>query len=443
MDLFASHPVFGKLRIINVYLEFDGPKILYAENESGSTFFVYWVGDESNYENWYVIPCSKTKLISFEKKRLNLRNILEVQEQEYFYDIKLPFSSGEELSVNFKHKNKIAEIALPDEDVFVKRVVAYSPSLLEKNLVPTHELIVSKTNKKSKKNVLLEQMSHICDRFSELVFGFNKSHSITSTLQALNARYGSFAISLHAEDLTKFESFLEKVSTLMINKKDIIPFLEEYDIDIKVFLNLLKAIAQSSIDFELRSSAEPDKVIKIYKVDAEIYLVRLKTRALTYISSIKVPQGNDIDKIFKLVELKWNNEPVNANTLSVEPRLVAYYRQSAHILGFMEYNGELTPQGQRIALSDDRTKYRIAANAFESSECVWAWMNHCDVTSLADIDPNTAIGFLTERCPTLSDKTVARRANTLASWCRQLIPYYVNVNLAITDEKNQRTDISD
>lgn len=38
MELFASDPRFGKLRIINVYLEFDGPKIFYAENESGSTF---------------------------------------------------------------------------------------------------------------------------------------------------------------------------------------------------------------------------------------------------------------------------------------------------------------------------------------------------------------------------------------------------------------------
>lgn len=440
MDLFASHRAFGKLRIINVYLEFDGPKIFHAENESGSTFFAYWVGDEATYENWYVIPCSKTKIIAFEKKQLNLRNILEEQEQDYFYDIKLPFSSNEELYVDFRHKNKISEIALPEENVFVKRVVVYSPSTLENNLIPTHELIVSKTNKKSKKNVLLEQMSHVCDRFSELVFGFNKSHNITSTLQPLNARYGSFAISLHAEDLNKFEEFLEKASSLMIHKKDIIPFLEDWDIDIKVFLNLLKAIEHSSIDFELRSSAEPDKVIKIYKLDAEIYLSRLKKRAMTYISSIKVPQGNDIEKVFKLVELKWKNEPVNAITLSVQPRLVAYYRQSAHILGFMEYNGELTPQGQRVALSDDRTKYRIAANAFESSECAWAWMNHYDLTSIADINPNTAINFLTERCPTLSGETVTRRANTLTSWYKQLIPYYVNINSTV-DEQNQSTEI--
>ncbi|EPW5766475.1 TPA: DUF6575 domain-containing protein, partial [Salmonella enterica subsp. enterica serovar Havana] len=406
----------------------------------GSTFFVYWVGDEEAFENWYVIPCSKSKIIAFEKKQLNLKTILEQQEQEYFYDVKLPFSSSEELIVDFKHRNKIAEIELPKENVFVKNIKIYAPSILENDLIPTHELIVSKTNKKSKKNVLLEHMSLVCDRFSELVFGFNKSHDIVSSLQPLNARYGSFAISLHAENLTKFEEFLAKVSELMIHKKDITSFLEEWDIDIKVFLNLLKAIENSSIDFELRSSAEPEKIIKIYKIDAEIYLSRLKKRALTYISSIKVPQGNDIEKVFKLIDLKWNNEPVNAVSLNVEPRLVAYYRQSAHILGFVEYNGELTPQGQRIALSDNNTKYRITANAFEASECVWAWINHFDLTNIAEIDPNTAKDFLTERCPTLSGQTISRRANTLSSWWKQLIPHYLDVK-AVNDEKHQKNGV--
>ncbi|MEM8111872.1 hypothetical protein Q4S27_22525, partial [Morganella morganii subsp. sibonii] len=76
MDVFAHHPAFGKLRIINVYLEFDGPKVFYAENETGSTFFVYWIGDDTTFDNWYVIPCSKARIIAFEKEKVNLRSIL-------------------------------------------------------------------------------------------------------------------------------------------------------------------------------------------------------------------------------------------------------------------------------------------------------------------------------------------------------------------------------
>ncbi|HHQ4530944.1 TPA: DUF6575 domain-containing protein, partial [Aeromonas hydrophila] len=213
MDIFASVPALGQLRIVNVYLEFEGPKIFYAENESGSTFFVYWVGDDADYENWYIIPCSKARLIAYEKAKVGLRDMLERQEQDYFCALALPFSTELSLSFEFKHKNKIAEITLPAPGVFVKRVVAYSPTLLNDNLVPTHEVIVSKYNKKSKQNVLLEHMSQVCDRFSELVFGFNRSIGVKGKMQALNARYGSFAISLHAEELSKFEEFLGQVSS--------------------------------------------------------------------------------------------------------------------------------------------------------------------------------------------------------------------------------------
>ncbi|UNH24282.1 DUF6575 domain-containing protein [Moellerella wisconsensis] len=429
MDVFAHHPAFGKLRIINVYLEFDGPKVFYAENETGSTFFVYWVGDDTTFDNWYVIPCSKARIIAFEKEKVSLRSILEYQEQEYFFDIKIPFSSVGKLDIQYKHKNKIAEIILPKSNVYVKKIEIYAPSLLENNLVPTHEIIVSKTNKKSKKNISLEHMSQVCDRFSELVLGFNKSRGVKGSLQALNARYGSFAISLHVEELTKFESFLTQASALMVHKKDIIPLLTQNDIDIKVFLNFLKTIELSNIDFELRSSANKNNIIKIFKLDAEIYLSRLKHRALTYISSIKVPQGNDIEKIFQYIDLKWRNEPITAESLNVEKRLVDYYKYSALILGFLEYNGELTPQGQRIALSDVSTKYRVTAHAFEASECAWAWMNYSEITSLADLDPKTAIDFLTECCPSLSDITIKRRANTLISWCNKLKSHYAQGNI--------------
>ena len=299
MDIFASYPPIGQLRIVNVYLEFEGPKIFYAENESGSTFFVYWVGDDANYEHWYIIPCSKARLIAYEKAKISLRDMLECQEQEHFCALAIPFSAENTLNAEFKHKNKIAEITLPAPGIFVKRVVAYAPSLLNNNLVPTHEIIVSKTHKRAKKNVSLEHMSQVCDRFSELVSGFNRSIGVKGNMQALNARYGSFAISLHAEELSKFEVFLGQVSSLMVHKKDILPLLEQNDIDIKVFLNFLKTIELSSIDFELRSSASPEQIIKLYKSDAELYISKLKNRALKYISSIRVPQGNDIEKVFQ------------------------------------------------------------------------------------------------------------------------------------------------
>lgn len=146
--------------------------------------------------------------------------------------------------------------------------------------------------------------------------------------------------------------------------------------------------------------------------------------ALTYISSIKVPQGNDLEKVFKFVELKWQGKDVTVESLGVQQRLIDYYKYSALILGFIEFNGALTPQGQRVALSDEPVKYKIAANSFESSECGWAWVNYCDVTSLSEVKVESAVGFLKECCPSLTGDTVNRRANTLKSWHEKLKPYY-------------------
>lgn len=422
MNVFAKTQQFGTLKIVNVYFTFDGPKIFYAENETGSTFFVYWVGNNDSHECWFVIPCSKSKLISLEKQKIDLATVFSSQEQEYFYDLKLPLYLDGDVIVGFKHRNKVSEIELPKPGLFVKKVSVFSSSVLDCNLIPTHELVVSKASKKSKKNISLEHISLLCDKFSEFALGFNRSRGIKGNMQALNARYGSFALSIHADDLMSFESFLKKVSSLMIAKKDITSFLKQNDIDIKAFLNLLKAIETSRVDFQLRSSTDDDLII--YKSDAERYLESIKKLALTYISSIKVPQGNDLGKIFKFVELKWQGDIISVESLGVHQRLIDYYKYSALILGFIEFNGALTPQGQRIALSDNETKYKIAANAFESSECGWAWINYCDVTSLSDVNVESAVDFLKECCPSLTGDTVNRRANTLKSWHEQLKPYY-------------------
>ncbi len=429
MSYFTQHPNFGKLKINNVYLEFDGPKIFSAENETGASYFSYWVGDTSSHQKWFIIPCSKSKIIAFEKKQLDLLSLLENQEQDYYYSIQIPYSKKEEMIFDISHRNKIAEIELPKKGVFVKKITAYSSSSLEKNLIPTHELIVSKTNKKSRKNIFLEHMSMVCERFCELLDGFNKANNLTGDIQALTARYGSFAISLHASELVKFEIFLAKVSDLMIHKKDIILLLTEYDIDIKAFCNLLKSIETTSIDFELKITSQPNKIIKIHKIDASIYLLQLSRLSLEYISSIKVPQANDIDKIFMLIDLKWGHEPITAEALKVEPRLVAYYKQAARILGFLEFNGDLTSNGQKIALSSDYiVRMRITANAFEASDCGWAWMNWFDVTELNKLDPDSAVNFLRERCPSISEETSVRRGGTLTSWHHKLSPYYISLN---------------
>ncbi|EKN3731992.1 hypothetical protein OU760_001118 [Yersinia enterocolitica] len=428
-NLFLSHPFLGDLCISNIYEEYDGPRLFSVENEVGSAFIAYWIGNNDDFDNWFLIPCSKSKIIAYEKKNIDLLTLLSQQEQANFYKIEIPFCESKQLNITPMPSREINSIKLPRSGLYVEDITTVSLAKINEALIPTHELKVSKSNKDAKKNVLLEHVTRVCEKFSELVNSFNATNGIQGSIQPLNARYGSFVLSLHAEEMMKFEKTLERISELMLNQRDITPYLRDNDIDIKSFCSLLEAIVSTSVNFELKSKFSDDSIIIIYKKDAVSYLKSISGLALQYVSSYQVPQANDLTKVFKIVDMTWNGDDINPITLGVDKRHVAYYKHAAKSMGFLESNGSITSTGQKIAssLEDIGLRYRIAARSFESSNCGWAWVNWSGVNKLSDIDPESAENFLLESCPSLSEETAKRRATTLSKWCRELKPYYVEL----------------
>lgn len=428
-NLFLSHPFLGDLRISNIYEEYDGPRLFSVENEVGSTFVSYWIGNNEDSDNWFLIPCSKAKIIAYEKKSIDLLTLLSQQEQANFYKIEKSFCNDKSVHITPMLSKEIYSIKLPRAGLYVEDITIASLARIDEALEATHELKVSKSNKSAKKNVLLEHVTRVCEKFSELVSSFNATNGILGDIQPLNARYGSFVLSLHAEEMMRFEKVLERISELMINQRDITPFLRDNDIDIKSFCSLLEAIVSTSVNFELKSKFSDDAIIKIYKKDAVSYLKSISGLALQYVSSYQVPQANDLDKVFKIVDMTWNGEDITPSALGVDKRHVAYYKHAAKIMGFLETNGSITAVGQKIASTseDMQLRYRITARSFESSNCGWAWVNWSGVNKLSDIEPGSAETFLLESCPSLSEETAKRRATTLSKWCTELRPYYIEL----------------
>jgi len=428
-NLFLSHPFLGDLRISSIYEEYDGPRLFSVENEVGSSFVTYWIGNDADYDNWFLIPCSKAKIIAYEKKNIDLLTLLSQQEQANFYKIEKPYSSLKESIITPMASKEIYSIKLPRAGLYVEDITTVSLAKINEALVATHEIKVSKSNKSAKKNVLLEHVTRVCEKFSELVSSFNSTNGIYGDIQPLNARYGSFILSLHAQEMMRFEKALANISGLMLQQRDITPYLRDNDIDIKSFCSLLEAIVSTSVNFELKSKFSDDSIIVIYKKDAVSYLKSISNLALQYVSSYQVPQADDLDKVFKIVDMTWNGDDINPITLGVDKRHVAYYKHAAKVMGFLETNGSITATGQKIASSfeDLDLRYRITARSFESSNCGWAWVNWSGVSKLSDIEPESAENFLLESCPSLSDETAKRRATTLSKWCKELIPYYVEL----------------
>jgi len=425
-DIFISHPFLGKLKFVNVYIEYEGPRVFSLESETGSSFIAYWVGDNDLNENWFLIPCSKTRVYAFEKKQIDLKKLISQQEQDNFYKVEIYFDE-DRVEVIPQPSKSIFDIKLPAIGIYADEIKVFSNSLVEANLVPTHEVKISKSNQDKKSNVLLEHLANVCDSFCDLAKQYNFSRQQRGgSIQALNARYGSFAINLHAKQLESFEVLIYELTNLMHDQVDILPFLLKNDIDIKAFGNLLDSISMTSVNFEFKTLHSPDEVAIIYKHEAQRYRKTLSEMSLQYISSIRVPQANDIDKVFQVVDLTWDGELITHEVLRVDKRHVSYYKNAARNLGLLKSDGTLTSVGQKIA----RTKVleqrmSITAKAFEESECGWAWINWSGVDSLKDIDPLTAAQFLEERCPSLTGTTIGRRADTLSAWYGKLIPFYI------------------
>lgn len=424
-SIFLDSSLLGKLRIINIYEDYDGPRLFSAENEIGTTFFVYWTDSTDSADEWYLIPVSKTKLAYFEKGQFDILNMLTKQEQATFFKAVIQFNDNKS-EVDVLPRESITSIDLPDKGIYVdvNNIVVASTYGVSAELTPTHELRVAKSNKNAKKNVLLEHVTRVCEKFSELADSFNMTNKIDGDFQPLNARYGSFIISLHASEITKFEDVLFELSNLMINKKDIRPYLKSNDIDVKSFSSLLEAIISTSVNFELKSKLEDDRTIIIYKSDAVKYFREISGLSLQYVSTHQVPQADDLQKVFKIIDMKWNGDDVTPESLKVDKRHVGYYQTAAIQLGFLATNGSLTSLGHQIASADAELRLRITARCFESSDCGWAWINWSGAKDLTEIDPSTAEAFLLASCSGLSLNTANRRARTLTRWCRELKESY-------------------
>lgn len=139
------------------------------------------------------------------------------------------------------------------------------------------------------------------------------------------------------------------------------------------------------------------------------------------ISSLAVPQADDIERVLRAVEhlVAGAGAPPD-----ITPRQASYYRRAAKLLGLLTEAEEPTPAGRLIARLPVEQRLRVACVLFESSECGDAWIRWSGGCTLLDVSPSTAADFLRASVPGLSKDTADRRGQTLASWYRALVPHH-------------------
>lgn len=142
-----------------------------------------------------------------------------------------------------------------------------------------------------------------------------------------------------------------------------------------------------------------------------------------------VPQADSLERVLDfaslLIQYPSSLETVREKFLEIEgitDRQFSYYRRAVEILGLADERERPTTACYMLnRLSSLKAKIRFLAYQFLSSNVGSAWFNWQNAKDLSEIQSETAAEFLIEVCPSLSETTAKRRAQTLASWLKMFL----------------------
>jgi len=148
--------------------------------------------------------------------------------------------------------------------------------------------------------------------------------------------------------------------------------------------------------------------------------------------SYDVPQANKLERVldFALLLVDYPFLPTLQQKFIEIDRLgyrsYSYYRRSTQILGLANERVQATTACRILRrMPSPEAKIRFLAYQFMSSNVCAAWFSWQNANDLSEIDTERAAEFLFAVCPSLSESTVGRRAQTLQSWVSTFKEHYI------------------
>jgi hypothetical protein len=262
--------------------------------------------------------------------------------------------------------------------------------------------------------LLLDQVGRIAAAFGELLSSFvERMFGEPIDVLPSSASAGSFTFDVVAQSLPP--GALAELDQALSG--------EPHHVDTRMLVELLELLQQNGIRLAVSGASGVSQII----IDArrrKRLLSAAEAVALRTLDSRDVPQADDLARVFDIVQKSVNHEDVDAETLGITPRQVAYYRRAAKILGLLSESAEPTAAGRLIGRLGPEDRLRAAVVYFESSLCGDAWIRWSKGKTLLDVKPETAGDFLRASVPGLADETAGRRAQTLMAWHHALVEYH-------------------
>lgn len=415
MSFLPLNTMLGQLRIIEVLDWYDGPRLFIAQSGSGNRYIAFWADEIEEESLWLYASVSEGRIDNIISGKLDLRSIYTNPEDGTIFLIRL--FKDKPSSVEAICPTEIDQELLPPCDDFLvaedRELFAENDifDLAENNAPLIHEINISKP--RSNAIVAFESLFSVAASWSRLIHCALNEPPIL-----VGVSVGSLIAELQTESGDKLSNFFNKLQILIES-----PNPEQIEINLnhqecKPLELFLELIHKEKLTLSTRITSAPDSysLVLSYSTVRDLRLALIDFNKQR-VESSEVPQADDLDKLFRMLELINNGVADLGLLLGLAPRQVKYYQHAALILDLLNENYSITSRGKYLlTLPQVNDRYKVVMLLFESSPIGFAWLRYCKKQSVLDIDPDSAYAFLESRSSNLSMNTIGRRSRTLRSW---------------------------
>ncbi|EHY1015014.1 hypothetical protein K2V14_003752 [Vibrio vulnificus] len=425
MSVLPNDTFLGRLKFFEIYDDFFGPKFFSVKDELDRLYLVYWSGDynDGTETKWIYMPVSQKILDELLREEYSVHKAFSESKQLLLVSTFITIDAGK-TTIEFLDGDARKKANLPPKDFSIEldEIQSIAPeSSWDFNL-----RIAKRDNKSSPSDNVVAKVLGAFGDIIKLLMKDDKNKK--PSIYPYSAKYGSFDVKLGSSNQERAAVAIELLDSILADKDSIEQKLEELEVDPFRLKDLLDIVNLDKLELTLKSKTSDTlkKPIKISSASLLPIIQKLERNVKNYVDSSKVPQANCLDRVIDIVihrvdggELQ--HELINGIT---SQRQVAYHTNAAQCLGLLSSSNTVTIAGRVLAQKSNRTaQYQYLAERFESSDFGWAWMKWAGVSSIRDLEPESAEQFVKERVRGLKRTSVARRASSLSSWASILREY--------------------
>jgi hypothetical protein len=174
MNSLAKSSFLGNLNLLEVYIQYNGPRLLACQNQANKVFIALWVDEEEDFDLWLYMLVSIDKLKSIRSGEISLHQAFANPETNYLYELTY-LHDNSQWNTKRIPIDDLDKDCLPLENTFIQCDPKTLPHLISQKaiqnaIIKTREIV----------NIILEPL---CDHPNE--FPAFELGRILSTFQPL------------------------------------------------------------------------------------------------------------------------------------------------------------------------------------------------------------------------------------------------------------------